>query len=599
MYLGTIQENNNGNGRKPLLTSDNLQRVCLELGIPDDKHTLRRTARGFDLYFSGKVTHIRDHTFEVESQFNGDGRGIPYQVSISKANISYCTCADWMKNSGDTDYPDIHFHCKHAIAARIWLYRDGNGNGSKRRVNECGTERAKAIQDKLNGDNENNGNGVQPPSHQLDTSDPFQECESLDIDQIEERRNGELVHKLSNGEYVISYRGIMKLAEMHDIEFASTVHSDTYTVIAKARLNGSERISGKPINGSVYTASELAKRNAARQLLPYPEIKALEHKAKLESEFSWDKAKAKCLELVPKFKMDIAIHDLVQAGKLKQKHPSDYDRIEWLMIYNECKKDAETNGGGDNPSPSDNGWRDKLAECQEAAKNFRRYDILKSDLRREDVIPKEHPREWDGSDFATLKEACEIDASLFGKELGHWTVDIQPNKGIWAYQGRYDFWLVPMSQRCFWCGKEGKIMPDAFINWERYTIKTSLCLECSRTVDQNAIDQKFDEIYQAYSNANILAEPNTMDEFVERCKEAASEVVDDNPVDANTMPLENSDAKRVLKMNRKRGIWLEIDGKRTEYTMQDAARDFGSDAIRRLTQAVQLCGADIGVVELN
>ena len=56
----------------------------------------------------------------------------------------------------------------------------------------------------------------------------------------------------------------------------------------------SERVSGKPINGDVNTALELAKRNAARQLLPYAELKAVEKKAQLESEFSWQKAKAKC-----------------------------------------------------------------------------------------------------------------------------------------------------------------------------------------------------------------------------------------------------------------------------------------------------------------
>ena len=84
----------------------------------------------------------------------------------------------------------------------------------------------------------------------------------------------------------------MKLAERHNIEFSVSVHEDTNTVIAYARRNDnrltawdlpqsvSERVSGKPvrISGSVLTATELAKRNCARQLIPYAELKALEKK---------------------------------------------------------------------------------------------------------------------------------------------------------------------------------------------------------------------------------------------------------------------------------------------------------------------------------
>ena len=42
--------------------------ACVELGIPDDKHTVKRAARAFDLYHSGKVEHLNDHTFRVKSQ---------------------------------------------------------------------------------------------------------------------------------------------------------------------------------------------------------------------------------------------------------------------------------------------------------------------------------------------------------------------------------------------------------------------------------------------------------------------------------------------------------------------------------------------------
>jgi hypothetical protein len=75
-------------------------------------------------------------------------------------------------------------------------------------------------------------------------------------------------------------------------------------------------------------------------LLPLPEIKAVEHKAKLESEFDWQKAKAVCLKLVPEYNLSILISDLVNAGKLRQDNPSHYDRTEWLLIHEYCKKDA-------------------------------------------------------------------------------------------------------------------------------------------------------------------------------------------------------------------------------------------------------------------
>ena len=212
----------------------------------------------------------------------------------------------------------------------------------KRIVNECGTDQAKAIQDRLNDRQKNNGTGAKAPSQQqsrLNRDDPFQQSELNDIDQIEGRSNGELAWKLSNGDYCISYRGIMKLAEKHEISFDELSINDD-TVIAKAK-NGNERISGKPVNGNETTALELAKRNAARQLLPLPEIKAVEHKAKLEATFDWQKAQAKCVALVGEANVSIIIHDLTQAGKLRQDNPSHYNRTEWLMIHDYCKKDAK------------------------------------------------------------------------------------------------------------------------------------------------------------------------------------------------------------------------------------------------------------------
>ena len=376
MKLG-FSQGNNGNG-KLVLTADNLKFACAEIGIPYDAHTLRRAARAFDLYHSDKVEHVTDHTFRVASQYN---RQDPYEVKIKQTpylkagGYAYCTCQDWMNYSGDQDLPDVNFWCKHSIAALVWLHNrregtslpvnavvqplsphnNGNGNG-KRVVNECGSQEAKALQDKLNGQlgSQKNSDGraqALSSQPQLDLSNPFEESESYDIDQIEGRRNGELAWKLSNGEYVISYKGIMTLAEKHNIEFSVSLHDDTNTVIAKA-MNGSERVSGKPIYGLTETAIELAKRNAARQLLPYAELKAVEKKFQLESEFSmvicgdkpacWEKAYRKSCEAAGgKPQCDIVIHELVKKGKLRQASCFEYNRIEWRLIYETCKRDAQ------------------------------------------------------------------------------------------------------------------------------------------------------------------------------------------------------------------------------------------------------------------
>ena len=215
-----------GNNGKLVLTADNLKFACHELGISDDKHTLRRTARAFDLYHNNKVEHINDHTFSVASQYD---RQRPYQVTLHEGATKlygYCTCQDWMNYSGDMDVPNVDFWCKHMISAALWLHNNGNLTSIK---NECGTDEAKAIQAKLNGQIDShgtNGNGATggfvtadnhhkaPSQMQLDISDPFQECkkqptpsaygELKDIAQVEGRSNGELVHRLSNGEYVIS-----------------------------------------------------------------------------------------------------------------------------------------------------------------------------------------------------------------------------------------------------------------------------------------------------------------------------------------------------------------------------------------------------------
>jgi len=389
MKLG-FQEQNNGNG-KLVLTADNLKFACQELGIPDDAHTLRRAARAFDLYHSGKVEHITDHSFKVASQ-NGRQEE-PYQVLIKPTKYlpaggyAYCTCQDWMNYSGDQDLPDVNFWCKHSIAALVWLHNN-NGNGRKRIANECGSQEALELQNKLNSQldsQKNNGNGAQAPSQ--DNIDPsakiFLESDKLDSAQIL-TGEGSKAHKLSDGSYCISYLGICSLADKFGIitETLEDIPSKGFvTVRAMRNDTKNARKSIQPVNGSFDIAEGKAKRNAIRMLLPVAEIKATEHKAKLNAEFNWQKAKAACLKLVPEYNLSILISDLVNAGKLRQENPSHYDRTEWLMIHDYCKKDAIAQKEIDPEGKSLNRWSYNsvvfLEECQ------KRIDAMRAEKQVE------------------------------------------------------------------------------------------------------------------------------------------------------------------------------------------------------------------------
>ena len=312
-----------------------------------------------------------------------------------QGSISHCPCGR---------KPD----CKHRKAIKEYI--------SKNKIkNECGTEFALEIQEKLNrhlNRLKNSRKESKDPSQiKLNLDNPFEEAESYDIDQIEGRRNGDLAWKLSNGQYIISYQGIMTLAQRHSIEFSVSIHDDAKLVIATAN-NSNQRVSGKEVRfcgfdtpsatqpkGLTTTASELAKRNAARQLLPLSELKAIEHKAKLNAEFDWQVAYEKCIQAAgTKANVDITINELVKASKLRQDNPSHYDRTEWLTIYNACKDDDDDDGGAKPPSSNndDSDWKEKLRECKEIALNDgfdtlrystrRRFNWIKTDLMRENAL---------------------------------------------------------------------------------------------------------------------------------------------------------------------------------------------------------------------
>ena len=650
------------------ISQQEIQQTAVRLGIPDHPFVARRIARAFDLVETNKVNEVShdDGLYRVHSQYDDK----IYTVELNHGNPS-CTCPDNERT----------IFCKHSIASMMtafeqeqkatslivkatphnekvkasWVVIDGkyyvtvwqdlngkvccvcgayykrdcihkqairefyaNGKGSKI-VSESGTANAKALQDKLNGNN-GTGDTQSPVHHQLDVNNPFEECEARDIDQINGNANGDLAHKLSNGEYVISYNGIMALAEQHGVTFIRhTVKSDAKrdgTVIAHARLGTCTRASGKPMNGSFITAIELAKRNAARQLLPLPEIKALEHKAKLEAEFDWEVAKRKCLEIVPDFTFDILINDLVKAGTLRQAHSSDYSRKEWLVIFDACKCDAEINGNDDDDGAGNTASSpDKFTECREVAKDFVRFQWLKSDMLKEGVVSDD----WTDDDIEKLKQSCEVDASLFGKQLGHFEIDIQPNaNNPWRYDRRYRFWLMPMSRRCFWCAETKGVMPDTVIEWGRYTIKTSLCLECSEKLgngelDKDAIIQKFDTLYYkgyAPPSEPDAEVPDNVDDFIAKCKEMERAVLSaksgnlpraevDDPAPMVEGAQMDGDDKRKLQMDAKLKTWLvEPDGTKKEISCREICEQFDGNIVMQLRSGID-AGGDISTVELD
>jgi len=285
--------------------------------------------------------------------------------------------------------------CKHRKAIKEYI--------SKNKIkNKCGTEFALEIQEKLNRHLNRLKNSTKGPALErsegskdptqitLRLDNPFEEADSYDIDQIEGKRNGDLAWKLSDGQYIISYQGVMTLTERHGIQFSVSIHDDAKLVLATAN-NGNQRASGKEVRfcGLTTTASELAKRNAARQLLPLTEMVAIEQKAQLEAEFDWQTAYQKCIQAVgTKANVDITINELVKTGKLRQDKKSHYDRTEWLIIYNACG-----DGGDDSPSSTfhqsvrgSDGWKEKFRECKEIALNDTRFNWIKTDLMRENAL---------------------------------------------------------------------------------------------------------------------------------------------------------------------------------------------------------------------
>ena len=649
---------------KSAISQEQINDTAISLGIPTIPFFRRRIARAYDLVETSKVNEIShdDGFYRVHSQYDDK----IYTVEVNHGNPS-CSCPDGAKT----------VFCKHMIASMMiaqereqkapalvvkkkahrknkikasWIVTDGTvyttvwqdlngkiccvcgayykrdcihkqairdfcdgGNGSKI-VNECGTSEAKALQDKLNG---NNGTGnIKSPSHKLDVSNPFQECEQMDVDQIEGRSNGDLAHKLSNGEYIVSYRGIMALATKHNIDFPSVI-KDNKAVIAYAKKDGQSRLSGKPVKfynnemnkaNAVDTAIELAKRNAARQLLPLREIKALEHKAKLEAEFNWQVAKRKCLEIVPDFTFDILINDLIKAGTLRQAHSSDYSRKEWLVIFDACKRDAETNGhdgdgGGDN-TPSSDDEQVTCCICNRTLTNklsvsrcigpecFKKVGAQGAQFLRDDAAVPSARREV--SEELIKASKLYRDEALQKRILrACLTLDAPPPVKALNWLGNEYFGYKNRPILYYVCADGQLSRLDTHRRKLHHRIITSETAETE--LDAHALVQMAADVVEPSERKADV--PDTAEEFIAKCKEAEAEV-EDTVEDVDDIPT-NGDGKRKLVMGKDKNITLvEPDGTETPITMRDAAFDFGSNYVLRLTQGIA-CGGDISTVELD
>ena len=326
--------------------------------------------------------------------------------------------------------------------------------------------------------------------------------------------------------------------------------------------NGDKRASGKEVRfcGLTTTASELAKRNAARQLLPLTEMEAIEKKAQLEAEFDWQVAYEKCIQAAgTQANVDITINELVKTGKLRQVRFSDsesgdkkshYNRTEWLIIYNACKDDNDDDGGEKPPSSNPDligiGWKEKLRECKEIALNDgfdtlfqsystrRRFNWIKTDLMRENALRKAYPKYWTDQDFDVLKRACALDTSLFNRKIGeHWVIQKEANFNNWDYSRRYRFWIVTkdtekLREKCFYCGKtKGQVsqLYDDLIYWERYHIKTVICSGCLKVTTKEDMTRRFDQLYHQSPNAvRTMGLPKPSEKFLKDLREKLAQM---------------------------------------------------------------------------
>jgi len=538
---------------KLVFSQPEIKGTLAELNLPEHSYYMRRAARALDIVNQDKVHFLGEDVFRVDSQFDAKF----YHVELNHGNPG-CSCEDFKKNG---------VMCKHMIAATIYnkesqanqltiyddtanshlgrgrwivtdpkarakfiIYRDGKGNlhcpcnrkdcehrkaireydgggdGRGRVVeNECGSETAKELQRKLNGQSDsqgNNGNGAHqaPSQDNIDKSSiPFLEADAMDTQQFFNGNNGN-AHRLSNGEYVISIKGIEKLSEKYGITTKplKDYPKDGYVTVEAFRPDTKNSCKSTQMYVDGFEIAEAkAKRNSCRMLIPIADIRAVEKKYQLECEFSWEAAYEKCAQIAGgKPQCDIFITELIEKGKLPKKSPSEMNRKDYLILWHEIQDDQSNDGGDDSPSS------DQLNECKEVAVNPRRFEWLKSSLEN---------LENDGiTDLDLLKRACELDTSLFQREIGeHWTIIKEQNWGGYTEARLNRFWLVTadtaqLREKCFCCGKtksQVAQLHDDLILWERYQIKTVVCSDCLKATTKADMTERFRDLYNTSPGA--------------------------------------------------------------------------------------------------
>ena len=140
------------------------------------------------------------------------------------------------------------------------------------------------------------------------------------------------------------------------------------------------------------------------------------------------------------------------------------------------------------------------------------------------------------------------------------------------------------------------------ISWGWYQFKASLCLGCKEAKHPNGEDltQRFDDLYNG-----IETVPDTAEDFIDRCKQAEADVIDDNSVDESaTAPMVevsqmDSDGKRKLQMDKKLKTWLvEPDGTKKEISCREICEQFDGNLVMQLRAGID-SGGDISTVELD
>ena len=110
--------------------------------------------------------------------------------------------------------------------------------------------------------------------------------------------------------------------------------------------------------------------------------------------------------------------------------------------------------------------------------------------------------------------------------------------------------------------------------------------------------------YDVKSKQFVGRPPLNRKEFVEKCQQAIDEIRAEKQVpEANEQPLEGSNGKRKLQMDKKLRTWLvETDGTKKEISCREICEQFESkqnpSIVTRLRAGIDE-GADISIVELD